>query len=91
MKVAVLGSTGYLGEQILEVLAKRRDFEIVLLSGYSKEKKLIEQAQEFNVPYAFNPRGSKNIWASSSTHLITDYSLLEELILRETEGVFFCC
>ncbi len=89
MKVAVLGSTGYLGEQILEVLAKRRDFEIVLLSGYSKEKKLIEQAQEFNVPYAFNPRGSKNLWASSSTHLITDYNLLEELILRETEGVFF--
>ncbi|MBP9015768.1 MAG: hypothetical protein KBH15_04600, partial [Candidatus Atribacteria bacterium] len=33
MKVAILGSTGYLGEQILEVLSRREDFEIVLISG----------------------------------------------------------
>ena len=38
MKVAILGSTGYLGEQILEVLEKRKDFEVILLSGYSKEE-----------------------------------------------------
>jgi len=89
MKVAILGSTGYLGEQILEVLTPREDFEIILISGYSQEEKLKEQAQGLNVPYAFNPRGKRSFWANSSTCLITDYELLEEIILNETEGVFF--
>lgn len=89
MKVAILGSTGYLGEQILEVLERRKDFEVILLSGYSKEERLREQAQELNVSYAFNPRGRKSLWANSSTTLITDYNLLEKVILQEVEGVFF--
>ena len=77
------------GEQILEVLEKRKDFEVILLSGYSKEERLREQAQELNVSYAFNPRGRKSLWANSSTTLITDYNLLEKVILQEVEGVFF--
>ncbi|HXL01596.1 MAG TPA: hypothetical protein PK016_00530 [Candidatus Atribacteria bacterium] len=89
MKVAILGSTGYLGEQILEVLARRKDFEIILISGYSKERRLREQAQEFSVPYVFNPQGRKDFWKNSSTNLITDYDLLEEVIFQEVEGVFF--
>ncbi|MDI3543625.1 MAG: 1-deoxy-D-xylulose-5-phosphate reductoisomerase [Candidatus Atribacteria bacterium] len=89
VKIAILGSTGYLGEQILEVLTQRKDFETTLISGYSKEKRLKEQARELNVPYAFNPRGKRSFWANSSTCLITDYELLEEIILNEIEGVFF--
>ena len=88
MKVAILGSTGYLGNNIRS-FRKRKDFEVILLSGYSKEERLREQAQELNVSYAFNPRGRKSLWANSSTTLITDYNLLEKVILQEVEGVFF--
>ncbi|MCX7730708.1 MAG: hypothetical protein N2205_05795, partial [Candidatus Caldatribacterium sp.] len=41
MRVAVLGSTGFLGEQILEVLAHNPDFRIVLLGGFRNTAKLL--------------------------------------------------
>ncbi|MDI3531427.1 MAG: 1-deoxy-D-xylulose-5-phosphate reductoisomerase, partial [Candidatus Atribacteria bacterium] len=54
MKVAILGSTGFLGTQILEVLSEYSDsFEICLLSGFKNYRKLREQIDAYHPDYAF--------------------------------------
>ncbi len=50
LKVAVLGSTGSVGRQVLEVL-KSQSFEVVALSAHKNEKLLLRQQQEFRVKY----------------------------------------
>jgi 1-deoxy-D-xylulose-5-phosphate reductoisomerase len=88
MRVAVLGSTGFLGEQILEVLAKVDDFEIVLLGGFKNTAKLIEQAELFNPRYVYSPFLSYDTSFPFRPLLSPDH--LEEVLLsEEVEGVFF--
>ena len=49
-KIAILGSTGSIGESTLEVIKKdKKNFDIFLLSANNNYKKLIKQAKEFNV------------------------------------------
>ncbi len=51
-KVVILGSTGSIGEQALEVIRENRDrFEVVGLATGSKEARLREQATEFGVEH----------------------------------------
>ncbi|MGQ9622649.1 MAG: hypothetical protein ACUVTO_04295 [Candidatus Caldatribacteriaceae bacterium] len=88
MRVAVLGSTGFLGEQILEVLAKMNDFEIVLLGGFKNTAKLIEQAELFNPQYVYSPFLSCDA-SSSFCPLLSPDHLEEVLLSEEVEGVFF--
>jgi 1-deoxy-D-xylulose-5-phosphate reductoisomerase len=46
--IAVLGSTGHLGSQVLEVLSNHPSlFDIQVLSGYTQTQRLIEQAKVF--------------------------------------------
>ena len=49
-KIAILGSTGSIGNSTLQVIKKnKKDFDIVLLSAKNNYKKLIKQAKEFKV------------------------------------------
>ena len=49
-KVAILGSTGSIGTQALDVIRQHRDmFEVELLTANNSSEKLIEQAIEFDV------------------------------------------
>ena len=49
-RVAILGSTGSIGTQALDVIRQHRDlFEVELLTANNSSEKLMEQALEFNV------------------------------------------
>ena len=76
-KIAILGSTGSIGTQTLDVVRQHRDlFEVVLISARSSVGLLIAQAIEFDVPHvvicnetryqdvadALQPHGVK-VWA----------------------------
>ncbi|MBR6876164.1 MAG: 1-deoxy-D-xylulose-5-phosphate reductoisomerase [Bacteroidales bacterium] len=76
-KIAILGSTGSIGTQTLDVVRQHRDlFEVVLISARSSVGMLIAQAIEFDVPHvvicnearyqdvadALQPHGVK-VWA----------------------------
>nr|MCR5351552.1 1-deoxy-D-xylulose-5-phosphate reductoisomerase [Bacteroidales bacterium] len=76
-KIAILGSTGSIGTQTLDVIRQHRDlFEVVLLSARSSVELLIRQAIEFDAAHVvicdesryrevadtLQPRGTK-VWA----------------------------
>ena len=47
-KIAILGSTGSIGESTLEVIKKdKKNFEVVLLTANKNYKKLVNQARKF--------------------------------------------
>ena len=49
-KIAILGSTGSIGESTLNVINKnKKDFDVVLLSANKNYKKLFQQAKKFKV------------------------------------------
>ena len=49
MNIAILGSTGSIGNSTLEVIRQnKKDFEINLLTAKSNHKLLLEQCREFN-------------------------------------------
>ena len=49
-KIAILGSTGSIGQSTLDVINKdKKNFDVVLLSANNNYKKLIEQAKKFKV------------------------------------------
>jgi 1-deoxy-D-xylulose-5-phosphate reductoisomerase len=51
--VAILGSTGSVGENTLDVIARHPDrFRVVALGAHRNVEKLAEQCQRFAVPYA---------------------------------------
>ena len=51
-KIAVLGSTGSIGTQTLEVIRKNADkLQVVSLVAFSREDKLLEQVAEFSPAY----------------------------------------
>lgn len=86
MRVAVLGATGFLGEQILEVLALCRDFRVVLLGGFRNVSKLLGQAERFHARYVYSPYLRGDIPFVPLTLL----SELEHVLLsEEVDGVFF--
>lgn len=86
MRVAVLGSTGFLGEQILEVLAHNQDFRVVLLGGFRNTSKLLHQARIFQASYVYSPYLERNTTLSP----LTSPEELEDVLLsEEVDGVFF--
>ena len=51
--VAILGSTGTVGEHTLDVIARHPDrFRVVALGAHRNVEKLADQCQRFSVPYA---------------------------------------
>ena len=50
ISIAILGSTGSIGENILDVVRKdKENLKVVLLTANKNYKKLIQQAKEFKV------------------------------------------
>ena len=50
INIAILGSTGSIGENILDIVRKdRKNLKVVLLTANKNYKKLIQQAKEFKV------------------------------------------
>ena len=47
-KIGILGSTGSIGTQTLEIVREHKDIEVVALSAGSNIAKLEEQIREFN-------------------------------------------
>ena len=51
-RVTILGSTGSIGEQALDVIRRHPDrFQVVALAAGSNRERVAEQAEEFNVDY----------------------------------------
>ena len=49
-KIAILGSTGSIGNNLLKIIKKNpKDFNIILLTANKNYKKLLSQAKKFNV------------------------------------------
>ncbi len=49
-KIAILGSTGSIGDNLLKIIKKdKKNFEIILLTANKNHKKIIKQAKEFKV------------------------------------------
>ena len=49
-KIAILGSTGSIGKNLINILAKQKNkFQIYLLSAYKDHKTLLIQIKKFNV------------------------------------------
>ena len=60
-KIAILGSTGSIGQSTLEVIKKRKnEFDVVLLTANNNYKKLIKQAKEIK---------AKNVLIKNKTFL----------------------
>ena len=56
-RVAVLGSTGSIGTQALDVIRNHRDeYEVVALAAARNRDLLAAQAAEFGVPLSTRPR-----------------------------------
>jgi 1-deoxy-D-xylulose-5-phosphate reductoisomerase len=89
MRVAVLGSTGFLGEQILEVLSKEQGYQVTLLSGYRNVDKLIHQARVFRPRYLFSPYFHRRFETPEVETIRETEALREILLSEEIEGVFF--
>ncbi|GEM_PF-998912 len=93
MKVGILGSTGFLGEQIVEVLSQEKEYELVLLSGYLNLDKLMDQVRRFQPRYAFSPFLAKETppySLSKKTQFMSEREALRDILLsEEVEGVFF--
>ena len=49
-KIAILGSTGSIGQSTLEIINKdKKNFDVILLSANNNYKKLVKQAKKFKV------------------------------------------
>ncbi|MCX6090559.1 MAG: hypothetical protein NTX88_09390 [Candidatus Atribacteria bacterium] len=90
MKVVVLGSTGYLGEQILEVLSEEAGFKVVLLSGWQNISKLQAQISQYHVPYGFLMKQGVPVPEIPGVVFFPNRLEMEAYVLsEEVEGVFF--
>ena len=49
-KIAILGSTGSIGKNLLRIINKNKNiFDIILLTAHKNHKELLKQARLFNV------------------------------------------
>ena len=49
-KIAILGSTGSIGKNLLEIINKNKNkFEVILLTANKNQSELLKQAKKFNV------------------------------------------
>ena len=80
-RIAILGSTGSIGRQTLDVVRQHPDcFEVVMISANSSAEALVQQALEFNVPKVVICSGEK-------------YSFVRELLSGKEvfEGIDAAC
>ena len=95
MKVAVIGSTGYLGEQICAVLAQIPEFEVVFLAANKSREKLLQQARDLKVPSIYLSDHSVNSQTASELRKsnIRVFGSRDEakgfLLGQSVDGIFF--
>lgn len=82
--ITVLGSTGSVGRQVLDVISKKpRAYKVVGLSGYTNGSLLREQIKKFNCDYYFYPKENLtkqlSIFDGEHVYGATPVSSLEEL------------
>ena len=95
MKVAVIGSTGYLGVQICEVLYHLPEFEVKLLVANTNREMLIQQAQVLGNPSIYLVNREVNLVAvsdlkESGITVLKHRDEVRELLWENTlDGIFF--
>jgi 1-deoxy-D-xylulose-5-phosphate reductoisomerase len=76
-RIAILGSTGSIGTQALDIISRHRDlFEVELLTACNNKDLLIEQAIKFNPNSVVisNPKHYKEVSEALEPHLIKVFS-----------------
>jgi 1-deoxy-D-xylulose-5-phosphate reductoisomerase len=80
-KICILGSTGSIGKNTLEIISKKKeDFDVVLLSGNNNVKLLIAQAKKFKPKYIY----SNNLYFKEKLRVFcndNNINLIDDLIL----------
>ena len=71
-KISIIGSTGSIGKQALEVIEKLQDkFEIIALAGGSNAELLKQQAKKFNPKYTvLGEKGLEKICSDKENDII---------------------
>ena len=78
MKIAILGSTGSIGQSTLDIIKRdKKNFNVVLLSANNNYKKLIRQAKKFNV---------KNVLIKNKSHYPKVKNLLKKTKTKVYSG-----
>ena len=61
-KIAILGSTGSIGKNLLKILNKKKDYDVILLSTNKNYKLILKQAITFKVKnIIINKKSKKKI------------------------------
>ncbi|HSV31239.1 MAG TPA: hypothetical protein VLH40_04345 [Atribacteraceae bacterium] len=94
MRVAILGSTGFLGEQILETLEHLEDHTVVLLAAGENWKKLFHQLGKLKDSRGWlskeDPCFRKTIPDPLQGRMLSGHRELKDFLLSNTvDGVFF--
>ncbi len=96
MNVAVLGSTGFLGQEILDTLSLFPECNIVALTGFRNFKKLEQQTARFSPEVVFSSMQGISATAHGSkpsyphTKYCREIGELDDYLLgNEVDGVFF--
>ena len=90
-KIAILGSTGSIGQSTLEIIKRdRKNFEVVLLSANKNYKKLIKQAKEFKVNNIvikdkFSYEKTKRIIKNTKIKVFTDATPINKIISKKLD------
>jgi len=95
MKVAVIGSTGFLGEQICDVVSQLPGFEIRFISAYRNYEKLLHQAHAYHVPSGYLIDHHASLAAAShhtgeEPYFLREKNEVRELLMSDAiDGIFF--
>ena len=83
-KIAILGSTGSIGKNLLEIVSKNKNsFEVIMLSAEKDYSTLLRQAKKFKVKNLIikNTKSFKTLTKLTSTSKIKVYNSFEHLNL----------
>lgn len=83
-RIAILGSTGSIGTQTLEVVKGLKDFRVVLISAHNNVNLLIKQIKEFRPKYALITNGKRlELNKNIKTKIFFGIKHLEKLLKSE--------
>jgi len=91
MKIAILGSTGSIGQSTLDIIKRdKKNFNVVLLSANNNYKKLIQQAKKFNVKNVLIKNKSlypkvKNLLKKTKTKVYSGDVPINKIISRKID------
>ena len=90
-KIAILGSTGSIGDSVLQVVAHNRDsFQITALSCYANSKKLSEQITDFSPQSVCIFQEASKVHLQPETELFVGASGLKQMIRKIRADLVVC-